>query len=44
MGMKSLVVQIVVESSDHGILSRAPDAVIGAIREVFTWVRTEDAL
>jgi len=35
--------QILVENSDHGIPSRAPDAVIAAIRDVVTEVRGERA-
>ncbi|HKX33039.1 MAG TPA: hypothetical protein VJ302_35485 [Blastocatellia bacterium] len=31
--------QIVVENSDHGIPGRAPNAVIGAVREVVTEAR-----
>ena len=33
--------QIVVENSDHGIPDEAPQAVISAIQEVVTAVRTE---
>ncbi len=32
--------QIVVENSDHGIPSRAPDVLVGAVREVVTEIRS----
>jgi hypothetical protein len=32
--------QIVAENSDHGIPEQAPDAVVGAIHQVVTEVRT----